>query len=230
MARTGRHTPRIPLRRRFGAAVALFAYLAAAIGFPLPATFASHKDRSEPFPCRDHACGCQNAEECWSGCCCFSAEERWAWAESHHIQPPEYAEKPAPKGWRTVRLRDRERANADEGAGCCERRCSAHEDCCAKHDAIAKQTSCCGHSHSGLPSNAVAPEEPRPATDCNPAASVLRCKGLSTLWISSGVVLSLPVAARPLHSAVPDRLVCDDPVAVRTARIPPSPPPRPLPA
>jgi hypothetical protein len=53
---------------------------------------------------------------------------------------------------------------------------------------------------------------------------------LNTLWVGSGVVLSLPTATRILHPAVPDRLECGDSIAVRTIRIPPSPPPRHLPA
>src|ERR1700722_3615938 len=147
MARTGWHTPRTPLRRRFAAALALFAYLAAALGYPLPASFANHKDRSQPFPCQDHACGCQSAEQCWSGCCCFTPEERWAWAESHHVEPPAYAEKPSPKGWRTVRLRDREAAT-DATCSCCAHEPSTPRTCCTKDTSGTPNASCCGREKS----------------------------------------------------------------------------------
>jgi hypothetical protein len=63
------------------------------IGFPLPAT--NVKNHSIPFPCQDHACGCQSAEQCWQHCCCFTAAERWAWAKAHHVEPPAYAQRPS---------------------------------------------------------------------------------------------------------------------------------------
>jgi hypothetical protein len=78
--------------RRIGVVVALAAYLVAAIGFPIPA--ASAKGNGVPFPCMDHPCGCQSAEQCWRGCCCMTVEERWAWAREHNIEPPPYAERP----------------------------------------------------------------------------------------------------------------------------------------
>lgn len=74
------------------AGLALLSYSLTGLGIPLPAT--NIKDHSIHFPCEDHACGCQSAEQCWQHCCCFSAEERWAWARSHHVEPPAYAERP----------------------------------------------------------------------------------------------------------------------------------------
>ena len=82
--------------RRLIAVGAILAYLAAAIGLPLPPAVVI-KDGGKPFPCQGHACGCQTAEECWRHCCCHTPEERWAWAEEHNVIPPEYAEKPHPK-------------------------------------------------------------------------------------------------------------------------------------
>ncbi len=60
------------------------------IGMPLPAP--RFKDKSVAFPCQDHACGCGSAEQCWQHCCCFTVQERWAWAWDHSIAPPAYAE------------------------------------------------------------------------------------------------------------------------------------------
>ena len=103
------------LRRRLVAALALFAYLLTALGVPLPAA-APVKDRSQPFPCQDHACGCRTADECWRRCCCYSPEERRAWARSHGITPPD-ADLSASGGWHSPRQRDR---------SCC-RSCCSHE-------------------------------------------------------------------------------------------------------
>src|SRR5437016_3053981 len=88
--------------RRLCAAVALLAYLATLMGFPVPAL--QEKDRNRPFPCQDHACGCRTAEQCWRHCCCFTPEEKWLWAQAHHVEPPSYAEVSPSKGWRTPRL------------------------------------------------------------------------------------------------------------------------------
>ncbi|MBW3598507.1 MAG: hypothetical protein KY475_14700, partial [Planctomycetes bacterium] len=41
-----------------------------------------------PFPCQAHQCGCSSAEQCWTDCCCFSLEERLAWAARHGVEPP----------------------------------------------------------------------------------------------------------------------------------------------
>lgn len=107
------HRPRqLAARARRGlvVALALAGYLAGAVGFPLPAPGA--KDTSRPFPCQGHACGCQNAEQCWKHCCCYSAEEKLAWARAHHVEPPAEVVAEAERGWCAPRLRDREAAKA----------------------------------------------------------------------------------------------------------------------
>src|SRR5712692_2979129 len=82
--------------------LAIVAYLVAAVGLPLPAL--GDKDHnSQPYPCQDHPCGCSSAEQCWQHCCCFSPEERWAWARTNHVEPPSYAERPTAEGWCTTR-------------------------------------------------------------------------------------------------------------------------------
>ncbi|HJT78443.1 MAG TPA: hypothetical protein VJ739_14665, partial [Gemmataceae bacterium] len=43
----------------------------------------------------DDPCGCQSAEQCWRHCCCYTPEEKLAWAHAHGIEPPAYAERPA---------------------------------------------------------------------------------------------------------------------------------------
>src|SRR5438445_841636 len=135
-----------PLTRRLYACVALLCYLATAVGVPLPSL--AHKDHSQPFPCQDHPCGCHTAEQCWQHCCCFSPEERFAWAEAHHVEPPAYAERPTAQGWQTARLRDRAAAGAEDSActRCTTRQtcqtCSAptEKSCCSNRQ---DEVSCC---------------------------------------------------------------------------------------
>ncbi|MEX0713562.1 MAG: hypothetical protein WD278_14490, partial [Pirellulales bacterium] len=79
---------RLPRRRRFVQPAALFAllvHLGATVGVPLPG--APAKDRSRPFPCMDRRCGCHSAGECRESCCCFSDEEKLAWARRHQVDP-----------------------------------------------------------------------------------------------------------------------------------------------
>jgi hypothetical protein len=226
MTRTRRHILRASLRHRLGVAVALFAYLAAAVGFPLPASPSARKDLSQPFPCQDNPCGCQNAEQCWSGCCCLSPEERWAWAEAHHVQPPEYAEKPGAAGWRTARLHDHD-SQCESHAGCCEHESDEPKSCCSQG---ASHSSCCAHKHSvESPGDALATKS-RPGTRWAFGMSSLRCKGLTTMWVGGGAVLPLStVLCRVQPPALPERLAHRDLAADRVSRTPPAPPPRPFP-
>src|ERR1700746_3683145 len=105
-----------PLARRCVAGLALVAYLATSVGIPLPV--AGGKERGQPYPCMDHPCGCATAEQCWRHCCCFTPEEKFAWAAAHGVTPPAYAERPS-GSWHTARLRDREAGSSAAEAGCC---------------------------------------------------------------------------------------------------------------
>ena len=44
------------------------------------------KDRSTPFPCQDRPCGCRTAEQCKKKCCCFSTEQKLAWAKRNGVK------------------------------------------------------------------------------------------------------------------------------------------------
>lgn len=171
--------------RRMGAGVALLCYLATAVGFPLPRP--AQKDHRQPFPCQDHPCGCQTAEQCWRHCCCFSPEERFAWAEARQIEPPAYAEQPKAQGWYTARLRDRTEA-ATKGNPC--DRCRARETCQACSAPARK--SCCSKSAETLPKR---PARSRWVT----GLAGLRCQGGTSFWVSVGAVL--PPPAPPAWSA-----------------------------
>jgi hypothetical protein len=71
--------------RRYVATLSLLHYLALLVGIPLPMPAA--KDSSRPFPCQHHRCGCQNAEQCWKHCCCFTNEQKLAWARANGVTP-----------------------------------------------------------------------------------------------------------------------------------------------
>lgn len=64
------------------------AFLLATVGIPLPAY--RLKPTGRPYPCMGHACGCRDAEHCWKDCCCYSQQEKLAWAHAHNVTPPSY--------------------------------------------------------------------------------------------------------------------------------------------
>src|SRR5687767_4937393 len=78
--------------RQFVAALSLAGFLAATVGVPVINPWVSPlgKDLSQPFPCQHSACGCQNAEACWRGCCCLSNRQQLAWAKDHGVKAPTY--------------------------------------------------------------------------------------------------------------------------------------------
>ncbi len=99
-------------------ALAIFALT---VGVPCPSPPRA-KDRSKPFPCQNHGCGCSSAEHCWKSCCCMTLAEKLAWARAHGVQPP------------------KDIALALEGAprSCCEHKVAWSQ--------------CCGSSRCSLPS------------------------------------------------------------------------------
>lgn len=72
------------------AAAAAMALLLATVGAPMPV--GPPKDRSIPFPCMDRACGCQDAAGCKEHCCCFSSDEKVAWAAERGVDPTPFVE------------------------------------------------------------------------------------------------------------------------------------------
>jgi hypothetical protein len=228
MARHRRNYFWHPLSRRTYACAALVGYLATAIGFPLPSL--PRKDHSQPFPCQDHPCGCQTAEQCWRSCCCFRAEERFAWAEAHHVEPPSYAERPAAQGWQTARLRDRLEAgkernrSSQSGTEQTGQACSAaaHASCCAKRENSAP---CCSKESA----------QPATTSSTKPLGRIpwmigvagLHCQGIATLWVSVGAVLPPPPPPAWSESLLPTGwFVHRNASPLSLIFSPPDPPPR----
>ena len=75
--------------RRLVTATAIIAYLLSVWGYPLPET--ASLDTSIAFPCQHHRCGCTSAAQCWQNCCCYSPQERIAWAAQHGVEIPREA-------------------------------------------------------------------------------------------------------------------------------------------
>jgi hypothetical protein len=197
-----RKKPWLPLLRRLCAGVALLSYCAVAVGLPFPQL--PVKDRSIPFICQNRACGCQSADDCWRHCCCFTPEERHAWAHEHGVTPPANAEQPRSLAWNRPRLRE-------QAAG-------------ASHEGSCSENSCCHHEKSP-PREEARPEAGKIHWFLGMTA--LHCRGLSTVWVTTGSVAPMP----PPVTWSPGILLAD--VLPRTEGtstllpfLPPDPPPR----
>src|SRR5262245_41643169 len=106
------------IRRALVVGLALIAYLIGAVGVPMPVR--AQKASATPFPCQNHICGCTTAEQCWRHCCCFSPEEKLAWARTHQVEPPAHEQETAAVGWNQPRLRDQqEGAEAKQAKASC---------------------------------------------------------------------------------------------------------------
>ncbi len=91
--------PTQPSRCHVLAVCALVSQVFAAIGAPVPShhlfrsnsSSSSSSSSSVPYPCRDNPCGCLTSEQCWAGdCCCFTLEQKLAWADARGINPPDH--------------------------------------------------------------------------------------------------------------------------------------------
>jgi hypothetical protein len=188
------------LRYRLGVLGVCLVYLLAALEVPLPVFV--HKIGGQPFPCQDHLCGCRTAEQCWAHCCCFTPEQRWAWAREHNVEPPAYAEKPAEKpadhGWNTAKLRDRDRGTT-----------TAKNCCCCTHETAAPTKQCSDTSRLWVT-----------------VMTAWHCQGYSTFWISAGAVLPVPPLAMSLDYTPPSCVCLPTVHADKIPSTPPDPPPR----
>jgi len=76
--------------RRLIGLVLLLSVCASFVPLPVgPAASPGEKDRSEPFPCQDRPCGCRSAQQCWKKCCCFTNEQKLAWAKKNRVKVPD---------------------------------------------------------------------------------------------------------------------------------------------
>jgi len=214
MARKGDHLVR-SWRWRVTCVLAMVAYLATAIGFPVPAL--TVQDLSQPFPCQGHACGCRNARECWQHCCCFTPGEKLAWAEAHGVQVPADAE-----GWRDARLRDREKCACGgcAGIGGVARSAGPPAEACSCPRCAADAP----RPSRALPAQASV----RPArSSWILGVAVLGCRGASTDWVTGGAAAPPPpvVTWKPLRPLA-ERFSHAGIAAELFRSSPPDPPPR----
>lgn len=191
---------RLPLR-----AIAWFAlglYLATASGMPLPVLNVRVSD--ERYPCENHGCGCASAASCWRECCCFSLEQKLAWARANGVTPPASVQQAA-----------KQKAPAPRGGSCCRSATVATAQACCS--ATPQKKSCC--------STQVA-VEPKAKVQWQFALRALGCRGQAGDWLVAEP--AVPVTAVELVSAPlpPEWLTVVSETAEPLLLTPPTPPPR----
>jgi len=138
------------LLRRLTAWAMLAVYGLVTSGLPLPvaiqpaagtaaARTLAGKDRSQPFPCMDKACGCDSAERCFSNCCCHTPAETLAWARARGIEPAVLA---------ALARRVAVAQPAPQARGCCTAQAATPACCAAAKPAAA---SCCTADQPAAP-------------------------------------------------------------------------------
>jgi hypothetical protein len=195
------------IRRCLVVGLALAGYLTSAVGFPVPV--AASRDSSRPFPCQNHSCGCLTAEQCWQHCCCYTAEQKVAWAREHKVEPPAAVVAEAERGWSSPRQRDRLAAGPTRTEQCSCQGCGTH--------AARPQPA---------PSKPVATKTTK-STVWVSGVAAQQCRGLGNFWLGGTPVVQPPV---PLTWSFEWTSVCwlqpAQDVACSLSSPPPPPPPR----
>ncbi|MBX3441571.1 MAG: hypothetical protein KF774_04130 [Planctomyces sp.] len=182
--------------------------------FPLPSPLRApddQKDTSVPFPCMHSACGCANAEQCWTSCCCTTREERIAWAKEHlGAVPVALQESAAPKSCSLAPARSTCQHRCESSASTCCETASADSDCrtCGRKSASSKAKQ--------LQGGRIAFRD------------VLRCRGLTAGWSIFSIAIPQQPARELIGAPQPAERVCS-PESLLLSSIPlppPSPPPR----
>lgn len=184
-------------------------YLLVAGGVPLPIPTMAAKDRSSPFPCMDSPCGCQNAEQCWTSCCCHTRAERLAWAREHGVEPP-----------RGLVVHVDAMAIASPPGGCCSSRpaaacCSTKRSCCASRSASNRS-----------PRADAAPRQNERENSTILGIRALACHGFGTDWLTCLIALPPTIVSHGFRPIARGGIVI---AAVRVsspAFPPPVPPPK----
>jgi hypothetical protein len=196
--------PRMALNsaRRVIVWCALVGFVGGTVGVPVPRLLSDNMDRSRPFPCQDHHCGCATADQCWRSCCCLTNRQKLAWAEAHGVTPPTFV----------VAAAAGEQDASPRAASCCGGKRSA---ACGK-----LASSCCTATSPVADDSAV-------VLDWVLAIEARRCQGQAEQWLALGA-LSLPPAGATWTPENPccGELQAASPRLVGVLSAPHTPPPR----
>ncbi|HEV7279567.1 MAG TPA: hypothetical protein VGN57_05085 [Pirellulaceae bacterium] len=176
------------MRRAFvWTATAWFAMVTS--GVPLPAGMPPDKFGA-PFPCQSHACGCRSAAACWADCCCFTHEEKHAWARANGVTPPVGTPTFDPSADRSVA----EGKDPPAKRSCCAKKVAPpavslppRRSCCAAKEANCGEASCSERTNEDA-----AESEKAPAGVV--LLQAMKCRGVASSWTGTGQPFVPPLA------------------------------------
>jgi hypothetical protein len=205
--RSPRRLLTLPARRSVLAVLAVMAHVLAATGAPLPSSRVSRPEQpSVPYPCQDHPCGCVDSDVCWAGdCCCFTLEQKLAWAEARGIEPPAHV-RPAVETRKAAAPKPKKKP-------------------CCSEESDAEPHACCEKAPPAEPQ----PPAARP-TGLHWVSSIFsqKCRGEGSAGVlqpDPAVPPALPVT-RPAAHTPRGFAPATSPATVFTSHRPPTPPPR----
>lgn len=193
------------------------------------------KDRSQPFPCMDKACGCDSAERCFTNCCCHTPAETLAWATARGIEPAVIAAlkrrvaatEPAPQASSCC-------AATVPEPSCCQTVPTEQPSCCtlAAADGPADRAICC--DEQSLAADRAAPPADPGANEAEHSSArgvvtlraMLACGGIVDQWAAASVSLPPPRVEFAFAAGSQELLCCTDDEPLRRPIKPALPPPR----
>ena len=185
-------------QRQITSILLLAGFVAALLPIPLISfSRINGKDLSRPFPCQNRPCGCRSAAQCKKKCCCFSDEQKLAWAKRNGVDPSEVVASTSKRGT----------ASKSVPAVCCTIKNDAKPQV-IQSQPKAKSTS---QSRYKIVIAAVADD----------------CHGLAKTASGQSVYLIPPTASlNQLVESIVERFVIQGSVVVQVIAEPPVPPPR----
>lgn len=183
-------------------------YLCVASGLPLPMP-AVEKDLSQPFPCMNSQCGCKNAHDCWTNCCCHTPTQRLAWAREHRVNLPKEI---------VIQLGAELQAKSPAT-------CTAKKTCClSKSGSKQKEEQCCCKCHHEPV--ATAPQVEADSIGGLILVRALECRGIGSDWLACGIAVTPRVTQIDFRVEV--SAILQQPLSLLESLTfpPPIPPPR----
>lgn len=221
----------------------LYSYLMITVGLPLSSLNRKKPTDGVPYPCQSRPCGCLTAKQCWQGdCCCFTLEEKLAWAEANGVEPPEHVRplvesrrsRPAP-------LKRKSCCSGTESASalsvkaqptCCEKRkpgatcCNNQSPCEATADAECPQ--CASKAKSNCCEKKAKLLHKQSSVRWVVGIFAQKCRGDGPIGWLKLELLTLPAPASATLADQPsvDIIPLHDQFAMSVPHSPPTPPPR----
>lgn len=229
--------------------LSLAGYVLVASGIPLPmgagadaregsraAVRIAAKDRSRTFPCMNKPCGCANARQCFTKCCCNTPAETLVWARANGVDAGTRAALERRAGVAV------HRGGTGGDRGCCIATAKPRSACCDSQPDGATSVErsavkrCTDHLGERLEDDlAAAPSEDSSGTppDDDHRESValslkamLACGGIMAEWLVVGASLPPPPPVLSAILVVVERRSGVDRVASGGRAAPEAPPPR----